>query len=118
MFLHKHFMGALDDEEADIERNLQLVLSSKRGCGYFREDFGLSDTAFRTAEEVVETLTREIKKNIEEYEPRVSVVRIREAYDDDGLKVRLEVVLARRSNGGQMCMAMDLRQRRTTFPRE
>jgi phage baseplate assembly protein W len=131
MFLHKHFLGADDrdndrdndrenegedkGEDADIRRNLDHVLSTKRGCSYFQDDFGLSDVAFRTAEEVVETLTREIKENIEVYEPRVKVVRIKEIYDDDGLKVRLEVVLVKRSNGRTLQMAVDLRKKKASF---
>jgi type VI secretion system protein len=117
MFLYKHFSGSSDSEDEDIERNLELVLSTKRGCSYFREDFGLSDVAFRTAEEVVETLTREIKENIEQYEPRVKVVRIKEIYDDDGLKVRLEVVLAKHSDGRTLQMGVDVRSRKARFSR-
>ncbi len=115
MFLYKHFMNTADDEDGDIRRNIELVLSTKRGCGYFLDSFGLSDTAFRTPEEAVVTLSREIEENIRLYEPRVELARIKEVYDDDGQKVRLEVVLTKRSGGRSLRIAVNLKNREISF---
>ncbi len=112
MFLYKHFMGASDDEDADIRRNLEFVLSTKRGCGYFHDDFGLSDVSFRTPEEAVVTLSREIEENIRLYEPRVRLIRIKEVYDDEGKKVRLDVLLEKQSDRAKMRIAMNLASKR------
>ena len=108
MFLYKHFMGTTVDEEEDIRRNLGFVLSTKRGCGYFLETFGLSDVAFRTPEEAVTLLTREIEENVRLYEPRVELVKVNEVYDDDGKRVRLVVLLRRRSSKEVLRLVVDL----------
>jgi predicted component of type VI protein secretion system len=103
-----------DDEESDIRRNLEFILGTKRGCGYLHDDFGLSDVSYRTPEEAVVTLSREIEENIRLYEPRVRLIRIKEVYDEHGIKVKLDVVLERQSDRGRMNVAMDLAKRRST----
>src|SRR5262249_19227624 len=75
----------------DITRNLNNVLTTKRGYGYFLENFGLTDAAFRTTEEMVVVLSREIAENIRLYEPRVELIDIDEEYD--GYRPRLVVNL-------------------------
>jgi phage baseplate assembly protein W len=81
MFLYKHFGGGPHVSEMDdIIRNLGLILSAKRGCGYFLESFGLTDTGFRTTVEMVKTMTSEIEENVRLYEQRVELVDIAEKY--------------------------------------
>nr|PZN19149.1 MAG: hypothetical protein DIU78_21555 [Pseudomonadota bacterium] len=111
MFLYKHFMGARPDEDEDIRRNLGFVLSTKRGCGYFLDSFGLSDMAFRTPEEAVTRLSQELEENIRLYEPRVRLVKINEVYDDDGRRVRLVAILARRASTQELELVIDLENR-------
>src|SRR5690606_92917 len=111
MFLYKHFMGEAPDEDEDIRRNLGFVLSTKRGCGYFLDSFGLSDVAFRTPEEAVTNLSRELEANIRLFEPRVHLVNINEVYDDEGRRVRLVAILSRRSSSQQLELVVDLETR-------
>ncbi|HLV66101.1 MAG TPA: GPW/gp25 family protein [Polyangiaceae bacterium] len=111
MFLYKHFMGEAPDEDEDIRRNLGFVLSTKRGCGYFLDSFGLSDVAFRTPEEAVTNLSRELEENIRLFEPRVHLVKINEVYDDEGRRVRLVAILSRRSSSQQLELVVDLETR-------
>jgi phage baseplate assembly protein W len=122
MFLYKHFMEhperagrpargeeELDEEDADIKRNLEFILGTKRGCGYFpMGTFGVSDMGFRTPEQVVVTRTKELQENIRLYEPRVELLKINEEYDDDGERVRLVAVLRRRSSEEQLHLVVDL----------
>ncbi len=82
----------------DIIRNLNNVLTTKRGYGYFLETFGLTDAAFRTTEEMVIVLSREIKENVRLYEPRVELIEIDEEYSD-GQRPRLIVKLAGSASG-------------------
>ena len=111
MFLYKLFMGEAPDEDEDIRRNLGFVLSTKRGCGYFLDSFGLSDVAFRTPEEAVTNLSRELEENIRLFEPRVHLVKINEVYDDEGRRVRLVAILSRRSSSQQLELVVDLETR-------
>lgn len=120
MFLYKHFMEhppraaargeePLDAEDADIKRNLEFILSTKRGCGYVTMDtFGVSDVAFRTPEQVVALRTKELEENIRLYEPRVELLAIKDVYDDDGKRVRLVVHLRRRGASSRLHLVVDL----------
>jgi phage baseplate assembly protein W len=112
MFLHKHFVGGQEGvtELDDIVRNLGFVLKTKRGCGYFLENFGLSDVGYRTPEEMVKALTAELEENIRLYEPRVVVGEIEEEYDDAGQRTRLVVALKVRDAGERLAIVIDLKK--------
>ncbi|MEY4579534.1 MAG: hypothetical protein RL701_4237, partial [Pseudomonadota bacterium] len=71
----------------------EAVLRSKRGSSYFLETFGMTETGYRTPEEMIAGLTREIEENIRLYEPRLELIEIDETYDDNGV-ARLAVVCA------------------------
>ena len=90
MFLYKHFVRGTElGEIEDIIRNLTHVLRTKRGTGYFLQNFGLSEVGFRTPEAMVTTLTAELRENIRLYEPRVEFVDVDEDYDDEGRRSTL-----------------------------
>lgn len=109
MFLYKHFIGgAATSEVEDVIRNLNNVLTSRRGSGYFLASFGLSEVGHRTPEEMVVTLTAEIKENVRLYEPRVELVDVDEVYDDDGKRVRLLVSLRLRGAGERLRITVNL----------
>ena len=111
MFLYKHFVSGQEDSEIeDIVRNLNFVLKTKRGTGYFLESFGLSDVGFRTPEEMITTLTAELTENIRLYEPRVELVDIDEEHDDEGHRVRLVVNLRMRSAADILQIVVDLKR--------
>ena len=112
MFLYKHFVhGAETTELADIIRNINNVLTTKRGYGYFIANFGLSEyTTFRTTEETVTTLTREIAENIRLFEPRVELIEIDEEYSD-GQRPRLIVNLRLRERKEKLRLVVDLADR-------
>jgi phage baseplate assembly protein W len=109
MFIAKHFLNIPPDESDDIRRNLKLILSTKRGTGYFLKNFGLSDVVFRTPEETVTVLTEELKENIRLFEPRVRLVKINEEYDDDGQRVTLVVLLERIDTRAPIRLSVDLK---------
>lgn len=110
MFLYKHFIGGDETSEIDdIIRNLGHVLRTKRGCGYFMPQFGLSDVGYRTPEELVTSLSAELTENIRLFEPRVSLVDIDEVYDDDGRRVRLVANMKVRDAGEPLQIVVNLR---------
>ena len=109
MFMYKHFVGGDRLSEIDdVMRNLSNVLRTKREIGYFRRDFGLSEVGFRTPEQMVSTLSAEIRQNIRLYEPRVELVDIDEAYDDAGQRAQLIVRLRLRSANERLQIVIDL----------
>ncbi|HEX2734294.1 MAG TPA: GPW/gp25 family protein [Polyangiaceae bacterium] len=115
MFLSKHFLGTAENEIEDIQRNLGFVLSTKRGCGYFLESFGLSEMTFRTPEEAVTQLTRELEENIRLFEPRVELTKIDEEYEDDGKRVRLVATLRQRGTREALRLVIDLEKKSFSF---
>lgn len=110
MFLYKHFVGGPETSEMDdVIRNLGFILKTKRGYGYFLETFGLTEVGFRTVEQMVTTMSREIAENIRLYEPRVELIDIDEVYDDD--RAGLVVHLRLRGGAEKLKLVVDLAQR-------
>ncbi len=110
MFLYKHFIAGSETSELDdVIRNLGFVLRTKRGCGYFIPQFGLSDVGYRTPEELVTSLRAEIAENVRLFEPRVQLLDVDEVYDDDGKRVRLVVNMKLREGSDRLRLVIDLR---------
>lgn len=111
MFLYKHFIGGDETSELDdVIRNLGYVLRSRRGCGYFMPQFGLSDVGYRTPEELVTALRAEIAENVRLFEPRVQLLDVDEVYDDDGKRVRLVVNMRLREGSERLRLVVDLQR--------
>lgn len=97
MFLYKHFLpNQAGNEMDDIVRNVGFILRSKDGCSSFLRSFGISETGQRTPEEMIVTLSREIREALGLYEPRIEIVEIEEVFADDG-RVSLQVSCRMRS---------------------
>jgi hypothetical protein len=110
MFLYKHFVGGPPLSEIDdIGRNLRYIFSSKRGCGYFLESFGLTDTGFRTTGQMVKTIAREIEENIRLYEQRVELLKIDEKYTKG--RARLVVHLRLRDKQEKLMLTVNVADR-------
>ncbi|MEI7892397.1 MAG: GPW/gp25 family protein [Myxococcales bacterium] len=112
MFLYKHFVdGKVTSEIDDIVRNLTNVFGTKRGTGSFLATFGLSDTGFRTPEEMVRIVSAEIVENVRLYEPRVQLIEVDEDFDDNGKRSRLVVQLRLRKTTDRVQIVVDLQGR-------
>ncbi len=102
MFLRRKFpqskQAQSQSEMADVLNNLNVLLNARRGAGSFDECFGLDTTAYRSHAEAAEILQRQVRENIEEYEPRLNVLSIEEEYNDEG-KPFIEVLCELRSSG-------------------
>ncbi|MEE2902063.1 MAG: GPW/gp25 family protein [Myxococcota bacterium] len=94
-------------EVDDILENLSNVLSTKRGVGSFLRNFGLTETGYRTQNEMLNTLTRELRENILLFEPRVEIVEIDEDFDDETGRSSLSVELVVKATGQPLHFAMD-----------
>ena len=112
MFLRKHFLDRAElSPLEDIMQNLRWIFSTRRGSGYFLEDFGVSDVGFRTPAEMVVATTNEIRHNIRVYEPRVEVIDVDEDWDDVTNQPKLIVRLRLRDQKEKLNLVVDLANR-------
>src|SRR5688500_9446297 len=112
MFLRKHFLdGGEHGELEDIMQNLRWIFSTRRGAGYFLDDFGVSDIGFRTPEEVIVALSSALRENIRRYEPRVELIDVDEDWDDAGKRSKLTVRLRLRERAEKLEIVVDLGKR-------
>lgn len=80
------------DELARVLRNLQAVLNTQAGYGFFVRGFGLGEyTEQRGTKDLVESLTQEIQREIEHHEPRLSNVDVELRARDGGLWLHFTV---------------------------
>lgn len=72
--------------------NLNQVLNTKKGFGYWLPGFGIGDyNEYRGRSRIVQTLIDEIKENIQRFEPRVHVDAISEVDAESPFRLRFEV---------------------------
>jgi len=77
---------------AHVMSNIEAILNTKQGYGFFRHDFGLGDyTAKFGTRDLVETLTREIIEEISQHEPRLKDVEVELRGRDSSLRVHFGV---------------------------
>jgi type VI secretion system protein len=80
-----HRPGARDDLE-QVRQNLEAVLNTKEGYGYFVEGFGLGRyTAKYGTQELMKTLVGELLHSVQTYEKRVKDAEIELRGRDSGL---------------------------------
>lgn len=73
----------VDEMVRSIKNNIELVLNSKQGCTLCAPDFGLKDfnDSTATTRSLSQTVIRDIRFNIDKYEPRVKISRIEYIHD-------------------------------------
>ena len=112
MFLRKHFLDGVElPMLEDVMQNLSWIFSTRRGSGYFLDDFGVSDVGFRTPAEMVTSMTDEIRQNIRLYEPRVEVIDVDEDWDEANNQPKLVVRLRLRERSEKLEVIVDLAKR-------
>lgn len=114
MFLRKHFLEPRGERLSvleDVMENLRWIFSTRRGSGYFLDDFGVSDAGFRTPAEMVSSTIDEIRQNIRLYEPRVEVIDVDEDWDEAGKQSKLVVRLRLRDAKEKLEIVVDTAQR-------
>lgn len=80
------------DELTHVLRNLEAILNTKEGYGWFVKGFGLGDYAERRGTRaLVETLTAEIRREVERYEPRLSEVEVKPRGQDGALWLHFDL---------------------------
>jgi type VI secretion system protein len=81
--------GALSPDRVEsVIENLNEVLNTRQGYGWFRPDFGMGDaSAATTRVKIAEEFMRDVRENIERYEPRVRLKDIVSVAVDDPLRL-------------------------------
>lgn len=93
MFLRRKFSAkpvAVDDPDTvmlDIVAHLTTLMNTRRSAGWFRQDFGTDVTSARTPAQLLLLLEEQIRANVEQYEPRVTIVGMREVYRNGRVKL-------------------------------
>lgn len=66
-----------DDEIASIIENINNILNTKRGYGFFLQDFGLSDYHhLSSCNDITAIIINEVTENIARFEPRIKLINI------------------------------------------
>ncbi len=72
--------------------NLNYVLNTKKGFGFWREGYGIGDyNEYKARNKIVKTLIEEIRENIAIYEPRVRLDDISEVASDSPFRLRFQM---------------------------
>ena len=94
MLIDKFRRSALpnDHDLQAIVDNLNRVLNTKKGFGYWLEGFGIGDyNIYRGRAQIVKTLVAEIKENIERFEPRVRIDSVEEVEAESPFRLKFQV---------------------------
>ncbi|MBL4850466.1 MAG: GPW/gp25 family protein [Planctomycetes bacterium] len=80
------------DEIRSIVDNLNRILNTKKGFGYWHESYGIGDyNNHRGRTAIVKTLAEEIKQNIELFEPRVRLHEVTEVEAASPFRLKFQV---------------------------
>lgn len=80
------------DALGPVLRNLEAVLNTREGYGFFQQGFGLGDyTGSRGGKELVTFLTEELQRQITQYEPRLRDVELTLKGKDGALCLHFEL---------------------------
>ena len=108
MFLYKHFVrGPETNLLDDIIRNINFVLNTKRGYGYFLRDVRPERYRLSNHRGDDHACLERAQENLRLYEPRVEVSGIDEVYEE-GKRPRLVVSLRLRGHDEKLELVVDM----------
>lgn len=84
--------GGPDEDLVGIVENLNRVLNTKKGYGYWLGGYGIGDyNVYRGRDQIVQTLLLEIQENIERFEPRVRIDAVEEVEAESPFRLKFQV---------------------------
>jgi len=97
-----------DDEITSIVANINHVLSTTRGYGFFLHDFGVSDYRYLgTRDDIAEAISAEITENIAHFEPRVILKTIETADETKLARLSFLIECEVRSTGQRLKLYLE-----------
>ena len=101
-------MKATDPYLASIVENLNNILNTKKDYGSFLTDLGIRDlNEYRSRDDISTILMEEVKKNIEDYEPRVEIVDITPQKTEMSFVLSFKIECIVRNNSESLRMVFD-----------
>ena len=101
-------MKATDPYLASIVENLNNILNTKKDYGSFLTDLGIRDlNEYRSRDDISTRLMEEVKKNIEDYEPRVEIVDITPQKTEMSFVLSFKIECIVRNNSESLRMVFD-----------
>jgi type VI secretion system lysozyme-like protein len=84
--------GRKDRDIQDIIENLNYMLNTKKGYGSFLSDFGIRDmNEYSSRDHLAVAIMEEVKYNIEQYEPRLQLVKISTENNEDPFRISFKI---------------------------
>jgi type VI secretion system lysozyme-like protein len=101
-------MKSIDPYLASIVENLNNILNTKKDYGSFLTDLGIRDlNEYRSRDDISTILMEEVKKNIEQYEPRVEIVDITPQKTEKSFVLSFKIECIVRNNSESLRMVFD-----------
>jgi len=101
-------MKSIDAYLASIVENLNNILNTKKDYGSFLTDLGIRDlNEYRSRDDISTILMEEVRKNIEEYEPRVEIVDITPQKTEMSFVLSFKIECIVRNNAESLRMVFD-----------
>jgi type VI secretion system lysozyme-like protein len=101
-------MKSVDPYLASIVENLNNILNTKKDYGSFLTDLGIRDlNEYRSRDDISTILMEEVRKNIEEYEPRVEIVDITPQKTEMSFVLSFKIECIVRNNAESLRMVFD-----------
>lgn len=107
-FMNHSGSRAGDPELNSIISNLNNILNTRKGYGSILRDFGIRDmNEFLSREHIALAVIEEVKTNIANYEPRVELVEITRADDNNPLRLSFHIKCMLRETSQSLHMVFD-----------
>lgn len=100
--------GEEDDEIKSIVDNINNVLTTRRGYGFFLQDFGISDHHhLSSCNDIAAIIIKEVKENIETFEPRIEVIEVTNINDEPFSRLSFSIDCLIRDNARPLKLFLD-----------
>jgi type VI secretion system protein len=94
-FGHRSSVSAKDNEIKNIIENLNYVLNTKKGYGSLLTDFGIRDmNEYSSRDQLAAAIMEEVKYNIDNYEPRLQLMKISIEDTNDPFRISFKIECA------------------------
>jgi type VI secretion system protein len=81
-----------DTELKNIIDNLNYILNTKKGYGSFIDNFGIRDmNEYSSRDQLAVAIMDEVKQNIEQYEPRLQLMKISIEDTSDPFRISFKI---------------------------